>query len=175
MSAVNWARSRARNENANASSTGKIAGTNLRRIPPKPSDEYYTPPEIFEQLGLKCDIDVCAPSGGLDWIPAKRSFCIADDGLTQKWKGKIWMNPPYSQPAPWVERFTMHGNGICLVPVTKSKWFQALWESDGVFVLNQVRRKFIRFGKPQSILFATVFAALGAECQEAVRRLGRVR
>jgi hypothetical protein len=28
------------------------------------SDDYYTPPHIFERLGLTFDLDVCAPPGG---------------------------------------------------------------------------------------------------------------
>jgi hypothetical protein len=29
------------------------------------SVEWYTPPEIFEALGLTFDLDPCAPPGGL--------------------------------------------------------------------------------------------------------------
>jgi hypothetical protein len=58
------------------------------------SDDYYTPPWIFETLGLTFDLDVASPPGGIDWIPARRYFTIADDGLSQPWQGFVWMNPP---------------------------------------------------------------------------------
>jgi hypothetical protein len=35
------------------------------------SKEWYTPPIIFERLGLKFDIDVCYPfDKEIPWIPA---------------------------------------------------------------------------------------------------------
>ena len=85
--------------------------------------EWYTPPWVFEKLDLEFDIDVCAPKGGVEWIPAKKHFCIEDDGLTQKWEGKVWCNPPFSQASKWMKKFHEHGNGVALVPVSKTRWF----------------------------------------------------
>jgi hypothetical protein len=48
------------------------------------SDEVYTPPCLFERLGLTFDIDVCAPTGGLPWIPATRHFSIAENAIAEK-------------------------------------------------------------------------------------------
>ena len=53
------------------------------------SDDYYTPPFIFEALSLTFDLDVCAPVGGVPWLPAKRSLSMIDDGLTTNWQGLI--------------------------------------------------------------------------------------
>ena len=93
------------------------------------SDDYYTPPFIFEALGLEFDLDVCAPPGGVPWIPAKRSLSMVDDGLTSEWKGLVWMNPPYSNPLPWTRKFMQHNNGIAFVPTSSGKWMLELWAS----------------------------------------------
>ena len=53
------------------------------------TDDYYTPKWFFESLGLQFDIDVAAPIQGIPWIPAKKWFSQADDGLAQDWGG-LW-------------------------------------------------------------------------------------
>ena len=98
------------------------------------SDEYYTPPFIFEALGLTFDLDVCAPVGGVPWLPAKQSLNMMDDGLTTDWQGLIWMNPPYSNPLPWVRKFIKHNNGVAFVPTSSGKWMLELWQSGCVWL-----------------------------------------
>lgn len=51
------------------------------------SDDYYTPAWVFERMGIEFDLDVCAPPGGIPWIPAKRYYTQADDGLVAPWGG----------------------------------------------------------------------------------------
>lgn len=53
------------------------------------SDDYYTPAWVFERMGVEFDLDVCAPPGGIPWIPAKRYFTQEDDGLSQPWDGLV--------------------------------------------------------------------------------------
>jgi len=136
------------------------------------SDDYYTPVWIFDRLGLHFDLDVCSPPAPPPWIPATRFFTMADDGLAQEWAGRVWMNPPYSRPGPWVERFLEHRNGVALVPFAKSAWFDALWvAADAVCAPGVEASKFV--GGP---IFMPVFlAAYGAECVAALRNLGTVR
>lgn len=45
------------------------------------------------------DLDVAADEES-HW--ADRWYGIADDGLKQRWEGRVWCNPPYSDIAPWV-------------------------------------------------------------------------
>ena len=67
---------------------------------PKTSDDYYSPKWIFEALQLEFDTDPAQPIGGVSWIPVKKYYTIIDDGLSQPWDGRVWMNPPYSQTTP---------------------------------------------------------------------------
>ena len=89
------------------------------------SDDYYTPPFIFEALRLRYDLDVCSPPHGSPWIPADRFLSIIEDGLETPWEGRVWMNPPYSKPTPWIDKWLDHGNGIGLV--ASSRYFISFW------------------------------------------------
>jgi hypothetical protein len=95
---------------------------------PATSDDYYTPQWIFEALKLEFDIDPAQPIGGIPWIPVKRYFTILDDGLAQEWVGRVWLNPPFSKPGHWIQRFIEHKNGLLLVAFSRSKAFNYLWD-----------------------------------------------
>lgn len=134
------------------------------------SDDYYTPAHIFETLGLTFDLDVCAPPGGIEWIPAARYYTKADDGLAQPWEGRVWMNPPYSECTQWVRRFIEHRHGIALLPHAKSLWHPMLMEAAEGIVTS---KRFDFIGG--SIMYPVWFAAFGNECVEALANLGPVR
>ena len=134
-------------------------------------DDYYTPKWVFDTLGLRFSMDVAAPPGGVPWVPADRFLTMEDDGLTQPWTGRVWMNPPYSAATKWVSRFIEHRHGIALVSHAKSAWHPRLWaEADGAVV------PFEYFDFVGGSIFMPVwFAAFGDECVEAIGRLGVVR
>jgi len=142
------------------------------------NDEQYTPKYIFDGLGLTFDLDVCAPVGGAPNVPALKHYSIEDDGLTSEWNGLVWMNPPYSKPTPWADKFIEHQNGIALVPVTRGQWFHRLWTlADGILptIYNM---KFDRPGGGQNaITFQTVLVAFGEQSIKALHKLdiGKVR
>ena len=143
------------------------------------NDEYYTPPEVFETLGLRFDLDVCAPQGGVPWIPADRYYTINDNGLSQPWHGRVWMNPPYSKPGPWVDKWISHGNGIALLPITRGNWFQNLWNSEAgiAFMKKQNQTKFVKTNGMKLSIYAPLIAvAIGDQTHyDAIARLGQVR
>lgn len=112
------------------------------------NDEWYTPRYIIDAIGLKYDLDVCGPKGGVPWIPANETYTESFDGLTAPWYGRVWMNPPYSETARWVERFSEHRPGVALVPAdTASKWWHrwALTVTGIVFLRDRVQ-----FVQPES-------------------------
>jgi len=142
------------------------------------NDEQYTPPWVFAKLGLTFDLDVAAPKGGIHYIPALAHYSIEDDALAQEWHGRVWMNPPYSKPTPWADKFLEHGNGIALVPVTRGMWFDRLWNNADAVCLSPYNMNFNRpDGTKNAITFRTAFIALGADNAQALSRLdsGKVR
>ena len=141
------------------------------------SDEWYTPPEVFETMNLRFDIDVSAPAGGIPWIPADRHYSVNDNALEQPWHGRVWMNPPYSNPGPFVRKWIEHGNGIALVPLSKSRWFGELWASNAHLVVpSNPALKFIRDNERKQIFMPICYASIGPQDNhDAIARLGRIR
>jgi hypothetical protein len=143
-----------------------------------PNDSLFTPPEIFEALNVRFDVDVCAPTGGLAWIPANRSIDEAEDGLMSQWTGRVWMNPPYSNPTPWIDKWISHNNGFAFVPFAKAKWFDRLWESEAKSCLIYYRGLFVKTDYKRTDIYSPVAIwAIGETNITALEmsNLGRVR
>ena len=143
------------------------------------NDEQYTPAWIFERLGLRFDLDVAAPIDRTHLsVPADNYYTKDDNALVLPWAGRVWMNPPYSNPTPWAEKFAEHANGIALVPVTRGRWFDLLWNRADAVCLDLYNNKFDRpDGTKNAITFRTIFIAIGSDNAEALKRLelGKVR
>lgn len=136
------------------------------------SDDYYTPAWVFEALGLQFDLDVASPPVAPEWIPAARRYTIDDDGLTAPWDGLVWMNPPYSNPGPWVARFLDHGNGVALLPFSNAAWWRNLWATDVAIAVHQPASvTFVGGGIP----LPTLFLACGPAAEAALPSVGHVR
>ena len=139
------------------------------------SDDWYTPRWIFDKLQLIFDLDVCAPPGGVDWIPAGRFLTQAEDGLLTKWTGRVWMNPPFSNPLPWVIKFVEHGDGVALVPTSNGRWQDILWRSEAQWVTLPA----IRFESPTKGLAKGTLPnrcwLVGFGVEKALERIGKVR
>ena len=138
------------------------------------SDDWYTPPSLFEQMQVEFDLDVCSPPGGVPWIPAKRYFTENDDGLAQPWEGFVWCNPPYSDPGPWMDRIRGHGNGIILVraDLSSGAYFRAFEDADYLHV-PRGRLQFVNGhgGSASSVTFTTVLLGFGTKAGAALNRL----
>jgi len=137
------------------------------------SDDYWTPKWIFDALGLTFDLDVASPPEGPAHTPCHAYYTQKDDGLTAPWHGTVWMNPPFSKPNLWVQRFIDHANGICLVPFSKSYWFQNLWNTADALMLPPINMTFVQ----GSIFIPVVMAAYGNTATTALQnsKLGACR
>ena len=94
------------------------------------SDEWATPRELFDWLDQTFTFTLDAASTHEN-AKCARHFTIDEDGLAQSWAGeRVFLNPPYSQIAPWMkksyesardERATV----VCLVAArTDTRWWQ---------------------------------------------------
>lgn len=101
-------------------------------------NEWYTPEKYInlarEVLG-EIDIDPASCEFANETVNARLFYSEEDDGLTKPWRGRVWMNPPYSADliARFAEKFVReyrNGNiteGIVLVNnATETGWFSEL-------------------------------------------------
>ena len=116
------------------------------------------------------------PPGGVPWIPATRYYTKDDDGLRQEWHGMVWMNPPFSQPIPWMQRFLDHPNGVCILPLSESRWARDAWARlDGITYVSPRIKYVTPQGTATTVFMPTLIGAMGAEAVDALQGFGRVR
>lgn len=141
------------------------------------NNEWYTPPEYLEAAH--------AVMGGIDTDPAScdlankhvkaaEYFSVDDDGLSQEWTGRAWMNPPYSGDliGRFIDRMVdqyRRGNvteAIVLVNnATETAWFQTLAAQADAICFPKGRIKYLdSTGKPANTpLQGQAFIYLGPQ------------
>jgi hypothetical protein len=71
------------------------------------SVEFYTPPHLIEAarrvLG-GIDLDPSSCDSAQQQVQAERYFTHEDDGLSQPWVGRCWINPPYRGAGRFVDK-----------------------------------------------------------------------
>lgn len=94
------------------------------------TNEWLTPPEIVRALGV-FNLDPCAHQNQF-YRTANRMISPPADGLSMRWRGRVWLNPPYGNELKlWIQKLADHGNGIALVPARTEveSWFWPfIWE-----------------------------------------------
>ncbi len=133
------------------------------------SDEFYTPAYLPKSLGT-FDLDPCAgPSRH-----ARRNIRRPKDGLAARWKGRVWLNPPYSRLENWLQRFVSHGDGIALVNSRPdAAWFHALSPGASGLLFLRGRVPFhLPDGKRRHPPVGSVLVAYGKRNLTALRRSG---
>lgn len=108
--------------------------------------DWETPRWLFDVLNQEFyfQTDVCATEENR---LCSRYFSPQIDGLTQRWTGSCYMNPPYSKIKAWMGKAFLEAQlgdatVVCLVPArtdTKWWWSYARW---GEVRLLQGRLKF---------------------------------
>mgnify|MGYP001170036786 FL=1 len=68
------------------------------------SNEWYTPNDLYEKLNMefKFNLDPCATKEN---AKCDKFYTKRDDGLSKKWSGRVFVNPPYGREiGKWVEK-----------------------------------------------------------------------
>src|SRR5690606_6963873 len=67
----------------------------LSKPPSQRNDRWLTPLSVIESLG-EFDLDPCGAPGHQT---ARRVYLLedGDDGMSDPWFGRVWLNPPYGR------------------------------------------------------------------------------
>lgn len=118
-------------------------------------DEWYTPPEyiaaVRSVLG-EIDLDPASSVWANATVHATHFYSKEYDGLIRPWSGRVFMNPPYSQPL--IERFCTKfvrsldagdiAEGIVLVNnATETTWFQTMGQRATAIAFPKGRIRYI--------------------------------
>lgn len=107
------------------------------------NEDWLTPPQLLHSLG-EFDLDPCAPINR-PWDTAKKHYTKLDNGLAQKWEGRVWCNPPYGKKAGlFLNKLKHHHDGVALIFCrTETKvWFDNIWYSADAILFLKGRLKF---------------------------------
>lgn len=121
----------------------------ISETPGYDSDEWYTPADYIESARAvmgDIDLDPATCAAAQQVIQAAAFFTKEDDGLTQPWHGRVWLNPPYS--ASLVQGFVdklcrefdvgRTTEAIVLVNnATDTAWFHSLLQRSPACVLRR--------------------------------------
>ena len=154
-------------------------------------NEWYTPAQY---IGAACavmggiDLDPASTAEANEVVGAARFFSEKQDGLKQKWAGRVWMNPPYASGL--IDRFAKKLVGavqdgdvteacVLVNNATETRWFQhMLTEAEAVcFPAGRVKfwhprkvavplqgQAILYFG-PNEQKFAESFVQFGVVCR----------
>lgn len=111
--------------------------------------EWLTPPSIITALG-PFDLDPCAPAVQ-PWPTAARVFTARDNGLRQRWEGRVWLNPPYANGVieKWLARLAEHDRGTALIfaRTETAAFFEHVWHRASALLFMEGRINF-HVGEP---------------------------
>jgi ParB family chromosome partitioning protein len=139
-------------------------------------NEWYTPKEYIEaarEVMGSIDTDPASSKLANTIVKAEQIFTKEDSGLKNKWKGNVWMNPPYSQPLiqefseAVVAKYVIKEIKQALILVnnaTETAWLQALLSECSAVCLIRGRVKFLDpSGNPGAPLQGQIVIYLGSE------------
>jgi hypothetical protein len=141
-------------------------------------DEWFTPVEYLamarEVLG---GFDTCPASSKFaqrrfDFGPQCKHYTKADNGLSKPWHGRVWLNPPFSHPAPFVEKLIEEyesGRVSAAILLTNAfpanKWFQKAGHAAAAICFARKKINFEREGRktPDKQCFGQAFFYFGRD------------
>ena len=100
------------------------------------NNEWYTPKEIIEtarDMMGSIDIDPASSEVANKVVKAECFYTVENDGLSKKWFGNVWLNPPYASDLigkfadKLVSEFENYSQAVVLVNnATETEWFNKI-------------------------------------------------
>lgn len=133
------------------------------------SDKWATPPDIISRLEREFgafDLDPCCEEH-----TAKAPTFYTEGGLDKPWFGRVFLNPPYSNPRPWLDRaIAAKADGctvVALLPAaTDTRWFHEAVAGHAEVRFLRGRIKWLGWegtpiGSPKSPTIVAIYRPLG--------------
>lgn len=153
-------------------------------------NEWYTPARYIELarsvLGT-IDLDPASNNIAQATVKATNFYTAETNGLDKPWRGKVWMNPPYSQPeiVYFVDKLIEeYQSGRCTEAIilthnsTDTRWFNGLFEKAAAICFTTGRVKFVspkgEFAAPAMGQAFTYFGPHPEHFTEAFSEIGNV-
>ena len=148
------------------------------------SNEWYTPSKYIEAARSvmgSIDLDPASCEVANQTVKATRYYTKEDDGLSKKWNGNVWLNPPYHPyegcrhpEATWTRRLIKEyqdGNieqaVLLICAEIKYKWFHEVFDFHVCLATDRIQ--FIRPGlTPQELRVGTALVYLGPNEQRFI-------
>lgn len=118
-------------------------------------NEWYTPADHLERARLVLggiDLDPASSEQANVEVDAAEFFTIEDDGLSKEWAGRVWLNPPYAQPAiaDFANKMVAEAESGRIVAAivlthnyTYTAWFQKLAGAASAICFTRGRIRFV--------------------------------
>lgn len=119
------------------------------------NNEWYTPGHLIEAAVAAMggiDLDPASSAKANELVGAEEYLTAADDGRDCEWSGRVWLNPPYSQPeiAQFCEKVVAEfGAGrlsqACVLTnnATETGWFQGMLREAAAVCFLRGRVKYL--------------------------------
>lgn len=153
-------------------------------------NEWYTPPEYIAAAKAvvgEITLDPASCSAANKVVGAKTFYSKEDDGLQKKWRGNVWMNPPYAQPliAQFSEKVAAEfeaGNitqaCVLINNATETAFFQRMMECASAVCFPRGRIRFLakdgKHGAPLQGQAVVYFGSRKAQFVAAFKHFGFV-
>lgn len=140
-------------------------------------NEWYTPKRFVDSARIVMggiDLDPASSEIANETVGASNIFTKEDNGLLQKWFGRVWMNPPYAQPliAQFVDKVCSEEIEQAIVLVnngTETAWGNQLLCTCSAVCFPKTRIAFLDpNGKPGAPLQGQMICYIGSDVQKFI-------
>jgi len=151
--------------------------------------EYYTPAAIVDAARYTMggiDLDPASSPAANETVQARHIYTAGDDGLSQPWFGRVWMNHPFGRETnrPWVRKLVGEyragrvEQACCITfAATSEAWFAPLFEFPLCFLAPRTNYRLPNGGVLRGVTKGSVVAYMGRNVVPFVthfRELGNV-